>query len=178
MALNQIERRLFIDSRKLIASGKTSRICFALVDAAVELTKTMPKSRHAEVSDSRCRLSIFIMGALNAGASSRKARYGLEDWLSTKVRRRVHTDTLRAARLAWIDWLLDEPWTDHDGGPQPLLPHEKVIIRKRNGEVTQPRPADSVRWYNATALPGLHSAEATQYDCVAYKVIYEAPSAA
>jgi hypothetical protein len=181
MALNQIERAILTAARQYIADGREERICHAINRASDMLMNSAPQVRRDTISDSGCRLRIFIMRAIRE--PSGKSRFGLEDWVAAEIGDAVYEDAvgdylpkMRRTRMAWIDWLLDEPWTDHNGGPQPLLDGEMVIIRKRNGEESGPRPANAVRWYNAAAVPALHDKWASDYDVVAYKVIYEAPT--
>ena len=175
MALSQIDRAILIAARQYIVDGREYRICHAINRGAELVALGMTEVRTLRVTESAARMRRFIMREINVGGT---AVFGLEDWICDKLPgcgARTFDARMKATRLAWIDWLLDEPWTDHTGGPQPLLDGEMVIIRKRNGDVTAPRPAFCFRWEHAAAVPALYGAWATEFDCVAYKVIYEAP---
>jgi hypothetical protein len=176
MALNQIERAILIAARMYLADCREERICHAISRGCELVHGSTTKVRGEAVRNAASRLRRFIMVEIKVGGEH---VWGLESWVSDKLPGcdpYGNPDRMRATRLAWIDWLLDEPWTEHHGGPQPLLDDEKVIIRKRNGAVGPARPANAVRWYHAASVPALHDAWATEYDCVAYKVIYEAPT--
>ena len=168
MAMNRIEREILTLARDRIATGRDFRICYALASASAHFKKG-PEDHVEKVAKADFRLRSFITTAI-------ETRFGLEDWVRahhpecTLVR---DHESMRPVRLAWLDWLLDEPWTDHKGGPMPLLPTEMVIIRLRNGTQKEPRPADCVRWEHAVGP--FYQDWAKEYDCVAYKVIYEAP---
>ncbi|MFM0165725.1 hypothetical protein PQR39_35515 [Paraburkholderia sediminicola] len=186
MALNQIERAILIAARQYIADCRENRICHAITRAGDLLMVSAPQVRRATISDSSCRLRIFIMRMIQVhGIPGLNATYGLEDWVANKLPgsdAQLDNARMRATRIAWIDWMLDEPWTDHEGGPQPLLDGEKVIVRLRNGGErghNGTRTADIGRWYHVDPNnPGIHAKWAHDYDIVAYKVIYEAPNAA
>jgi hypothetical protein len=181
MALNQIERAILTAARQYIADGREERICHAINRASDMLMNSAPQVRRDTISDSGCRLRIFIMRAIRE--PSGKSRFGLEDWVAAEIGDAVYEDAvgdylpkMRRTRMAWIDWLLDEPWTKHNGGAQPLLDGEKVIVRLRNGEErghNGSRLASHGRWCHAAGP--IFDAWAKDYDIVAYKVIYEAP---
>jgi hypothetical protein len=176
VALNQLERAILVAARVHIADGRERRICHAINRAAELVGLGRTKSQTEKVSEAATRLRRFIMGEIKVDG---EPVFGLEDWIADKLPgcgAQLKGERMRVTRLAWIDWLLDEPWTDHFGGPCPLLPGEQVIIRKRNGDESAPRPADAVRWEHAADAPAIYGAWATAYDTVAYKVIYEAPT--
>jgi hypothetical protein len=176
MALNQIERAILIAARLYVADGREPRICHAISRSAELVGLGRTTNQVEKVREAATRLRRLIIGEIKVGG---EPVFSLEDWICDKLPgcgARINQERMRTTRLAWIDWLLDEPWTEHNGGPQPLLDGEMVIIRKRNGEESGPRPANAVRWEHAAAVPALYSEWVTQYDCVAYKVIYEAPT--
>jgi hypothetical protein len=172
MALNQLERRILMTARARIATGEDHRICYAISNATTGLLSALPSCRFVEIREASNRLRTFIMGAI-------EDRFGLEDWLRAHAFHDVAGDKVkqRKARIQWLDWLLDEPWTEFNGGMQPLLDGEKVIVRLRNGEERGQdgsRIAMHGRWCHAAGP--IFDAWAKDYDVVAYKVIYEAPT--
>jgi hypothetical protein len=172
MALNQIERRLLIEARKIIAEGGERQLCYAIDAARFDLRMSGPECNVQPLKDACNRLRNFVMTAIDGC-------WQMDDWVHTASKRRkvpTHKEMI-TVRLTWIDWLLDEPWTDWSGGACPLLDGEHVIIRLRNGQEMGhdgQRRADTVRWFNAVDMPGFAD-WATNHDVVAYKVIYEAP---
>lgn len=175
MALNAIERRMLMLARARVVSGESRRICYALGDAKVDMLMG-PESYCDQVRAACDRLKAFIADAIQA--------FGLEDWFRNQHRPnwRKYSDEvfMRKARIAWIDWLLDEPWTDHAGGRCPLWPTEKAHVRLRNGSVYGPRldgtirTADTYRWEHWEHVKNT-AWNGGPFDIVAYKVIYEAP---
>jgi hypothetical protein len=178
MAMNQIERAILIAARTYIADGREERICHAINRGCELVHGSTTKVRSEAVRNASSRLRCFIMEQIKVGGAH---TFGLESWVSDKLPGCApcgKPDRMRATRLAWIDWLLDEPWTDWSGGVCPLLGGEHVIIRLRNGQEmghNGQRRADTVRWFNAVDMPGFTD-WATNHDVVAYKVIYEAPT--
>lgn len=175
MALNQIERAMLVAARQYLVDKRSDRICYAIGSAEQFMHDTIPHCRREVLQKAGSRLKTFIMNAI-------EQEYGLEDWVAGRLPgcgAQTNGERMRATRIAWIDWLLDEPWTDHNGGHCPLLPDEKVIVRLRNGEErghNGARLASHGRWdhwHNAKA-PLLDGGG--QYDTVAYKVIYEPPT--
>jgi hypothetical protein len=166
MALNAIERHLLIDARERLANGSTHRICYALQLAAANM-----RGKNTDfVAKASTRLREFIMKSL-------EGHFGFEFWLkSCAGREDIANDpkARRAARIAWIDWLLDEPWTDHNGGRCPLLAGETVSVRLRGGREPDPRKAETFRWNHIDpGKPGPWDSMAHDYDIVAYKVHYQ-----
>lgn len=93
MALNKNERRALEMAREIIAKGERGYICFALDTA---------RCRGANVKAVK-RLQAYIRRALDG--------YGcLENWqIGAKHLRPRSIVQKRADRLAWIDWMLDQP---------------------------------------------------------------------
>jgi hypothetical protein len=170
MALNRIEREILTLARYRIATGRDFRICYAIASASSFLKKG-PEWHVKNVGKADNRLRNFIIKAI-------ETRFGLEDWVRahhpecTLVR---DHESMRPVRLAWLDWLLDEPWTDHKGGPMPLMCNERAQVRLRNGHVPDPRPADTFRWEHWEGKSQDFLKKGGPYDIVAYKVLYEAP---
>jgi len=171
MAMNRIEREILTLARDRIATGRDFRICYALASASAHFKKG-PEDHVKKVAKADFRLRSFITTAI-------ETRFGLEDWVRahhpecTLVR---DHESMRPVRLAWLDWLLDEPITDHHGGPMPLMCNERVQVRLRNGHVPDPRPADTFRWEHWEGKSQDFLKNGGPYDIVAYKVLYEAPT--
>ena len=170
MALNRIEREILTLARSRIATGRDFRICYAIASASAYFSKG-PEDHVKRIDNARDRLRQFIINSI-------EARFGLEDWVRAHhpecTLTRDH-ESMRPVRLAWLDWLLDEPWTDHNGGAQPVMSSERVHVRFRNGE-EDARPADTFRWNHIDpANPGPWEKTSHVRDIVAYKVIYEVP---
>lgn len=178
MALNAIERRMLVLAREKLVKRKLRRICYAIAHAKEDMKRGPEK--HCEDVQAACdRLVTFVMESIES--------FGLEDWVCNHGGEYAHAhhdeDFMRETRIAWLDWLLDEPWTDHNGGPCPLIGSERVHVRLRNGTVHGPRldetirTADTYRWDHWEGRPGPILIDGGPYDIVAYKVIYEAPRA-
>ncbi len=170
MALNQIERAMLVAARTYLADKRHSRICFAITAAEIFMSETMPPARREQIKQAGKRLREFIMSAIDP-------HVGYECWLAkspVEDHRLLNSHERRAARIAWIDWLLDEPWTDHNGsGACPSLPDEIVTVRLRSGETSQGY-GDTFRWEHWEKMPSPMNVGGP-YDIVAYKIIYEAP---
>jgi len=172
MAMTRIEREILTRARKHIADGMHFRICYAINDASCHFMRG-PESHVEAVKKARDRLRFFIIESIGN-------RFGLEDWVCDQDNEHSHLwrdrDAMKKARLAWLDWLLDEPWTEHKGGLQPLIGSERVQVRFRNGTEPDPRPADTFRWDHWEKLRDRYLRDSGgPCDIVAYKVIYEAP---
>jgi hypothetical protein len=172
MALSRIEREILTRARKHIAEGMHFRICYAINDASCHFMRG-PDSHVEAVKGARDRLRTFIIDSIGN-------RFGFENWVCDQNNEHSHLwrdcDAMKKARLAWIDWLLDEPWTEHKGGPQPVMSNERVHVRCRDGYEST-RPADTFRWNHVDPQhPGQWSPLANERDIVAYKVMYEAPT--
>lgn len=179
MALNQIERRILIAARQYLVDKREERICHALNEASNMVIASAPQSRKAAISDACAGLRIFIMRAIKRADG--KSRFGFEDWVREDGGAQSHlygnADYMRASRIAWIDWLLDEPWTEWNGGGCPLLPDETVHVRCRDG-YKRTGKADTFRWNHINPFkPEPFDKSAYARDIVSYKVIYEAPNA-
>jgi len=92
MALSKIERELLIAARELIESGEEFYICLAIVTAAVH--------RGYYCMAVEVRLSRYIRDAL-------APHVYLENW--QRANGYDAQRTVRLDRLAWIDWMLDQP---------------------------------------------------------------------
>lgn len=104
MALSKIERALLKNARTLIATQQERYICLALATAAMSAGyRLISAGRRAEAEETHAageRLRHYIANALD-GYSSLDAWYVTHSLPSTAA-------ALRAARLAWIDWMLGE----------------------------------------------------------------------
>lgn len=174
MALNQIERAMLVAAREYLVDKRYSRVCYAITAAENFMADTMAHCRREAIRKASGRLRTFIMEAI-------EQQFGFEDWAYAKGHLALSRSavSLRTARIAWLDWLLDEPWTDHSGGPCPLLPGEKAIARLRNGTLKGEdgmRAADTYRWDHWQGSKAPILCDGGPYDIVAYKVIYEAPT--
>jgi hypothetical protein len=98
LALSQIERKLLERVRELIECGKESYICYALTEANINLCDG---TNDAEVDEADMRLSTFIMDQIEP--------YGVLGMWQQKHECFQSKEQTRIDRLAWIDWLLNEP---------------------------------------------------------------------
>lgn len=105
MALSTLERELLIAARAHIKSRQCRYICLALRHAAYFDFHGVPTVYIASE-----RLRTYIMTALGLDASGWPI-VGLEAWCRVHNHRLVSPEKQREARLAWIDWMLEEEET-------------------------------------------------------------------
>ncbi len=102
MALNAVERKVLEHARRAIRVGKQSYVCHAIRDAYVE------DANKVQLRTAKKRLRSYIEQSL-------EGRTTLGSWLALKTGARVngYRDLMdhglqRAARVAWITWMLGE----------------------------------------------------------------------
>lgn len=158
--LTSRQREVLILARSRIERGQNQQVCLA-IDIVIALRKDLKQAGKS--------LREYIR--LQLGHHPALRTWQLENGINHTTSQR-HFD-----RLAWLDWLLDD-WVEHDGGPCPLLPHEKVIVRLRNGAIKDkgtdgPRLASHGRWDHWANSRTPFLSQYGDYDTVAYKVIKE-----
>jgi hypothetical protein len=99
--LNKAKRKVLKRVRVLIHSGRKKFICHAIEEVQAAATSA--------ATDKACReLRRYVRASLDGHST-------LSCWQrGNGISSRYTTEQLRADRLAWIDWMLDEPKPLHD----------------------------------------------------------------
>ncbi len=92
--LSDLERRILVESRRLIKNGIQKYVCYAIRDLEIY------DEKYVKVSAAKSRLTKYIVESLGNHCT-------LGSWMS---RRNGNTwpsdDDQRKARIAWISWML------------------------------------------------------------------------
>jgi hypothetical protein len=92
MALSDLERKILVKARALIRDGHSTYVCYAI-------DKSVGNSLEERYAKERLRL--YVMKQLGEFAT-------LDGWLSKRDGRWPSETKVRAARIAWITWMMGE----------------------------------------------------------------------
>jgi hypothetical protein len=92
MALSEVEKRILLDARELIETGRQTYICRAIQHS---------RWRGTVASAAKSRLRKYIMQNLDG-------RPTLDLWLYARTAKWPGSHEVRATRIAWINWMLEE----------------------------------------------------------------------